>query len=114
MVAEYLADEREADHAADYYMERFSKAGSCVGQPIQLVVNVSGIPPSKLKRVEERVRELYPCARVEHRAGGWLRKPSFGAFLLPVPFERSQMLAFATGLYRIILDEEVAVNIEKA
>ena len=114
VVEQYLADEHEADEAADYYMTRFAKEGSAVGQPIDLVVEVSGIPAAKLARVEQAVRTRYSCLRVEHRSGGLLRKPSLRAFLLPMPFDRPHMLASATSLYRLILDEDVAVKIERA
>jgi hypothetical protein len=110
---QFLADEHEADEAADYYMARFAKEGSTIGQPIELVVEVSRIPDAKLARVEQAVRTRYSCARIEHRNGGLFRKPSLRAFLLPMPFERPYMLSSATSLYRLILDEDVAVNIER-
>ena len=114
MVEQYLADEHEVDEAADFYMARFAKEGSTIGQPIKLVVEVSGIPAAKLSRVEQAVRTRYSCARIEHRQGGLFRKASLRAFLLPMPFERPYMLSSATSLYRLILDEDVTVNIEKA
>lgn len=113
MAEQYLADEHEADEAADYYMAKFAKEGSTIGQPIELVVEVSRIPAAKLNKVEQVVRTRYSCVRIEHQKGGFFRKPSLRAFLFPMPFERTYMLSSATSLYRLILDEDVTVSIEK-
>ncbi|MFC5576661.1 hypothetical protein ACFPOA_01365 [Lysobacter niabensis] len=114
MAEEYLAEPDEADQAADYYMKQFASEGAAIGQPIELVVDVSKIPPEKLSDIERRVRELYQCTRVEHGKAGFFKKPSLRAFLQPMPFDRANMLSSASSLYRLILDEDVTVSIEKA
>lgn len=115
MTAEFLADPDEAEHAADYYMKEFEAKGALIGQPVSLVVNVSQIPPEKMSRVEHRICELYDCIRLEKGKTGFIfKKPSIRAYLKPMHFERANLLAAAESLYRLILDEEVIVSIEKA
>ena len=114
MVEEYIAEPDEADKAADFHVKQFLAEGGVLGSPISLVVNVSGIPEQKVTLVERRARELYQCSRIDHRKAGFLRKPSFRAFLLPMEFNRASMLSCSTSLYRIIIEHEVTVSLEKA
>jgi hypothetical protein len=111
---EFLADPNEAEDAADHYMKKFGSTGAHAGQSISLVINVTQIPPEKLNKVERRVRELYDCIRVEPSKTGLIfKKPSLRAYLTPMAFERSNLVAAARALYRLILDEDVTVSLEK-
>lgn len=115
MTAEFLAEPDEAEHAADHYMKEFEAKGVRIGQPVSLVVNVSQIQPEKMFRVEHRIRELYDCVKLEKGKTGFIfKKPSIRAHLSPIRFERANLLSAAKSLYRLILDEEVTVSIEKA
>jgi len=95
-------------------MKEFGSMGALPGQPVSLVVNVTKIPPEKLNKVEHRIRELYDCVRLEKGETGLIfKKPSIRAYLSPMPFERSSLVVAAKSLYRLILDEDVTVSIEK-
>lgn len=111
---EYLAEPDEADKAADMHLSQFLREGHPDGEPIDLVVNVSGIPAENVAAVETRVRELFHLSRLEHRKAGLFRKPSFRAYLLPMPLDRSSMLSCSTALYRLIIEQQVTVLLEKA
>jgi hypothetical protein len=111
---EYIAEPDEAENAADFHLQQFAVEGASLGNPIDLVLNVSGIPQDKLNAVERRTRELCQCTRIEHRKAGLFRKASFRAFLLPMAFSRDNMLSCSKALYRLILEHEVTVSLEKA
>ena len=114
MSAEYLASPDEAEQAADYYMMHFAQQGAVIGRPITLVVKVSKIKPKRLATVENTVRMFYNCAQLESKASGFFKKLVLRAVLSPLAFDRDNVLIAAKSLYRLILQEDVAVAIEMA
>jgi len=116
MIKEFLAEPDEAEQAADYHLKAFQAEGARIGEPISLVVKVSQIPEEKTSRVEARIREYFDCARLEKGMGGipFFKQPTIHAYLKPMAFERANLVASSESLYRLILDENVAVCLELA
>lgn len=115
MAAEFLADPNEDQMAADFYMEKFRKEGTPEGGELSLAVFVTMVPAEKLNAVEASVRSLYECSRIERGESGFIfKKPKITAILKPIKFERDELLKAARALYRIILEHEVTVRIERA
>jgi len=113
MAAQFLADPNEDQEAADFYLEKFGKEGVEMGGPLHLVVRVSKIPLEKLNAVEAKLNAFYDCARLERGQSGLIfKKPTVAAYLEPGKLERDYLLGAARSLYRLILEEDVAVEIE--
>lgn len=73
------------------------------------------IPLEKLNTVESKVVQLFDCASIERGETGILfKKAKLAAYLRPVSFERENLLRAARALYRVILEEEVTVEIRSA
>ncbi len=79
-----------------------------------LIVKVSKIKPKRLATVESVVRMFYDCVQVESEVSGFFKRPVLCAVLSPMAFDHDNMLVAAKSLYRLILQEDVAVAIEMA
>ena len=115
MPYEFLADPNEAEEAADFHVKQFLDEGFKAGAILHLIVIVAGIPFEKMAAVESRFLELFDCSFVERgKSGLFVKKGKIVGHLKPMEFQRDNLVKAAHALYRLILDEDVSVEIKSA